>query len=241
MTEKLTGWAENLLDDLTSLQIDLIVKSEIGAARVPEPGHALVDIVKLYYDTMEEYRERHETKVREDLPLVRSQVSLADLQALRTWAKDMVLTINRELAALLEEKEDEHTPEQRKMLQAQGARDRYPLGVIRSGCDQLRGLLQRVGYNGRFGREEAGSIDLKLDQRGLSLVRKLWEIGIEVVIARTVIQLDGDVVMRLVPEVFEQQTEAVLAIQNQGVKTAVNFWRGLFDIARSFLSVLKPG
>ena len=46
MTEQLVNWGKNLLDDLGSLQIDLIVKTEIGAARVPDPGHALVDIVK---------------------------------------------------------------------------------------------------------------------------------------------------------------------------------------------------
>jgi hypothetical protein len=224
--------AQSLLEDLTRLQVDLIVRNDIRAARMPGDAHALVDLLNEYHDEVNRVRVAHE---RTPLPEEqRGMVSVEAVQALRTAAKELSSELlDAQRALTFESTMTEERPDERSRAVQAALR---PLRRVEAGCDSLTGLLLRndVPEFNRAGAEAAEFTLSSSDRLGL---RKLWELGVEVVWVRTVIQLDGDVVTRVLPEVIERDTEQVLLLQNQGVRTAVGYWRAIIELVRS----LVPG
>jgi hypothetical protein len=77
-----------------------------------------------------------------------------------------------------------------------------------------------------------------LELRDTATLRKMWEIGIEEVVAQTVVQLDGDVVTR-----FRRGLDGpggglpVMEAHRMGVDVALSSWRHLVDTA---LRLVRP-
>lgn len=77
-----------------------------------------------------------------------------------------------------------------------------------------------------------------LDIRDTATLRKMWEVGIEEVVAQTVVQLDGDVVTR-----FRRAFDApghgapVMEAHRMGVDVALSSWRHLVETA---LRLIRP-
>lgn len=65
------------------------------------------------------------------------------------------------------------------------------------------------------------------------LIRKTWELGVEEVVMKTVIQLDGDVITRIKKGYAIKEYSALHEIHNLGVSTSVKFWKTLVDIIGS--------
>ncbi len=74
---------------------------------------------------------------------------------------------------------------------------------------------------------------LRADEFGV--VRKIWEVGTELVLVQTSVQLDGDVVTRisetlLSPEMAETH-RIILTAHQENVSTAISHWRSLVEVA----------
>ncbi|HGG57816.1 MAG TPA: hypothetical protein ENK31_08485 [Nannocystis exedens] len=74
---------------------------------------------------------------------------------------------------------------------------------------------------------------LRADEFGV--VRKIWEVGTELVLVQTSVQLDGDVVTRisetlLSPDMTETR-QTILTAHQENVSTALSHWRSLVDVA----------
>ncbi|SCX87695.1 hypothetical protein [Nitrosospira sp. Nsp13] len=81
---------------------------------------------------------------------------------------------------------------------------------------------------------------LVLKDSEVLLVRKIWEIGTEVVAVQTTIQLDGDVIVRLNPDCMDEHPKLIF-FHNEGVAVALNYWKNLITIAKEFVAGIGRG
>ncbi len=69
----------------------------------------------------------------------------------------------------------------------------------------------------------------------LAVVRKIWEVGTELVLVQTAVQIDGDVVTRISETLLsEEMTEVhalVLKAHHENVATGLSHWRALVEVA----------
>ena len=94
-------------------------------------------------------------------------------------------------------------------------------------------LITLLGDTGRAKR-----ILMALDVRDTAMLRKMWEIGIEEVVAQSVVQLDGDVVTRFRRGLDGPNAGApVMEAHRMGVEVALSSWRHLVDTA---LRLVRP-
>lgn len=68
----------------------------------------------------------------------------------------------------------------------------------------------------------------------LALLRKIWEVGIEEIAMQTVVQLDGDVVTRILGKYAREDFAILHKLHNQGVSTALGFWKDLVGLVKDF-------
>lgn len=67
------------------------------------------------------------------------------------------------------------------------------------------------------------------------LLRKIWEIGTEDIAVQTIVQLDGDVMTRIVPRFAGDDSRTLLEVHSSGVATSVAFWSRLVEAMASLL------
>jgi hypothetical protein len=246
-----------LAQDLVTLEVNTIVKENMTAERMPSLPNALLDVAREYMRVFSVLRadigaffpwaERQDEAwkaiqvklvdpgVAYDFPRLPDPVSFGHLFECLRWGAQ---NTRRALAGASQRP----TMDQLLLLER-----------IESNCDTLRTLLDRYPVlrdaevrAAEIRAERAIFIDPKTRQtvrpsaRDVLIVRKIWDVGVEEVVAQTAIQLDGDVVSRLSPRVAYDPERAtqLLALHQQGVDTAVGNWRALFEAARAILGGL---
>lgn len=70
------------------------------------------------------------------------------------------------------------------------------------------------------------------------ILSKIWEIGLETIVMQTVISLSGDVTTRIQPEYAKESHRMVRDLHQGAVRTSVDFWKTLADIASSLVKTL---
>lgn len=76
----------------------------------------------------------------------------------------------------------------------------------------------------------------------LVLVRKVWELGTEVIAMQTIIQVDGDVITRLNPSFMDEKKYPDLKTHhNDGVAIALKYWGDLITIAKELVLAIGRG
>ncbi len=70
------------------------------------------------------------------------------------------------------------------------------------------------------------------------LVRKMWDIGTETVLAQTSVQVDGDVVTRISPLMEAGQRDFLLGLHESSLKIGLGQWQALFSLVTSLISTL---
>ena len=78
----------------------------------------------------------------------------------------------------------------------------------------------------------------RLDAEDATRIRKIWEVGVERIVAQTVIQIDGDVITRIQEGLNDQQIQSLMQVQRSGVDTGVRYWSTLLDIAERLIDGL---
>ena len=69
-----------------------------------------------------------------------------------------------------------------------------------------------------------------LDSDSATRLRKIWELGTDVVVAQTIVHIDGDTVTRVQGALGEGERAYLLEIHHQAVATAMRQWKALFDV-----------
>ena len=78
------------------------------------------------------------------------------------------------------------------------------------------------------------------------LVHKAWDVGTELVIMQTSLQVDGDLITRLSPSMMSNDPDRfgpvdpafISLVHNNALATATAQWRSLFDLAAELVGAL---
>jgi hypothetical protein len=137
---------------------------------------------------------------------------------------------------------------------------------IRGSCDQIKAMLERLRKDPAWKpylwetppdtipqqrptgkgktRYQLISADVpttnlpRLNAEDATRIRKIWEVGVERIVAQTVIQIDGDVITRIQEGLSDQELQSLLQVQRSGVDTGVRYWSTLLDIAERLIDGL---
>jgi hypothetical protein len=77
---------------------------------------------------------------------------------------------------------------------------------------------------------------LVIDTDVVLLVRKAWDIGLEQVLLQTVMQVDGDVLVRVAPGLDKDKRAFYAELHRSTVETGIKQWRSLFDLVSSLIA-----
>ena len=202
---------KTIAEGVLTLEINTIVTQHIGAEKMPQPEHALIDIVNEYGAWL---RDHHQKDIFE--PGKPSQASTAMFLELRNAASQL-------LAAGI---------------------DTNLLERVRKNADQLMGICMRLdGVLAepllliRAFNQLPQQVELKPEE--IIVVRKAWELMLDEIAMQTTIQIDGDVVQRLLrraPEGVDMMQ--IIAAHERAVYVSTGFWAGLVGLVGGALKGL---
>jgi hypothetical protein len=72
----------------------------------------------------------------------------------------------------------------------------------------------------------------------LTMIRKIWDIGVDSILFQTVQQLDGDVIFRVRRSVDLSKRQALLEAHQQACNVAMSYWRTMFELIAALISGL---
>lgn len=229
--------------NLLCLEVNTIVSDGITAEKMPVAGEALIWIAQQYHRFLcARVRELEDLR---NVSALLPSLGIDDagrLTAFLDWQVHSgdwpTLTILRRAARALQRAisdaglQDFMLPEHATII------DR-----IVSNCDQLKGIL--------LGTDRP---DQPIDQEIVALaemnraplpdfspdaivkLRKIWEIGTDIVTMQTVIQIDGDVVSRIQEGRDGASARFLDEIHRSAVEVSFRHWTFLVEVAESFVS-----
>jgi hypothetical protein len=194
---------KTIAEGVLSLEINTIVCAHIEAEKMPQPEHALIDLANEYGAWL---RERHKKDVF--TPGEPSKASAAFFQTLRQAATELLR--NGEDANLLER--------------------------IRKNSDQLMGIFLRIDAGRaqpieltRAQQQLPQEVELKPEE--LLVVRKAWELMLDEIAMQTTIQIDGDVVQRILRRAPKGvDLDQVMKAHERAVDISTSFWGDLVGL-----------
>ncbi len=249
--------ARRLFDDLLNIEVSIIVKPGMTARKMPQPVHALLDIIGDYdsYLCIVGNELNRAWPLSTDNPVqVRPSVEPSDTKKPhpRTgW--DGKLTTPLETASVddvvstaifdrLRERAVEAEAVYRHTLGRPDARPSergVTLKRIFRNCDQLKGILERPAVaavvGDGIGRDASPAPDLHLTSDEIITLRKVWEVGTETVVMQSVAQLDGDIITRIQQGRESTSDQAIHQLHRQSLESALEHWKFLGETAALFL------
>lgn len=256
--------AQRIVDDLLNLEINIIVKPGMTARKMPEPPHALLDIVGAY-DTYLCQAGNRMNPVWQDngLPFVQVRPSIESAlpqspnrrtdpgtgrlaTPLRTTSVADV--ISEDVFDDLRERAVEAEAVYRRLVVERWMAE-DDTGVILTrifrNCDQIKAMLARNEVVAVLGdgvdRDGARALVLPLQSDEVVNVRKIWEIGTETVVMQTVAQLDGDIVTRVQRGRDTAASRTLHDLHRDTVASALRNWQFLAQTVATFLSSVLRG
>lgn len=242
-----------LAGDLVTLEINTIVKSNMTGERMPTVPNALVDIARDYVRVFGDLRAdvgavlEHDGAGWRDLRVA--------LRPAEGAAAARPAVPERVAFGLLFERLRWAAKHTRHAFPASGRpiaeRDLHLLQRIEKNADALRSLLDR--YRGLRDtevtihdiRSDAAQFlpPFELTARDVLIVRKIWEIGTEEIVAQTAFQLDGDIVTRISPSLTadRERAEQILKIHQHDIEASVGYWRAIVDAALAVVQGITGG
>ena len=225
--------------DLTTLEINTIVKHSMTARKMPPPGHAILDIAAAYADKLQ---------VSLQIPLATPfgdrDSQEGDVTHVPQWKREWVergalkcddrtfRCLRRAAYRILEDCRDLEE------------RDRVIVDRIKRNADQLRALLRnlkkrlplRFNSNDNFmgcNRRQLLERETNLGRHPkphlhpdeMALVRKVWDIGVEEVVMQSTVSLSGDVINRIQSGLEAREVATLLEFHREGIVSGTRMWK----------------
>lgn len=212
---------EKLVQDLTHLEVNTIIKPCMTGRKMPEPRHALIEIADNYAGRLE----------RLGYPISfqgRRRGSFDAFDRIRVKAGEAMADFDRRA-------------EDRSLSDVEAV-DRVLLFRMQRMSDEIKGILNGLRERGvdRWENDcshddiEAERLEFHLEPDETVKIRKIWEMGMEEIAMQTVVQIDGDIVARIQPRFAEGERRMIHGIHERSVAIALDFWGNLFGIVRDF-------
>ncbi|HKY39604.1 MAG TPA: hypothetical protein VJN18_26880 [Polyangiaceae bacterium] len=200
---------KTIAEGLLSLEINTVICPHIEGEKMPQPEHALIDIANAYGAWL---RDKHQTDVfTQGAP---SQASA-----------DFYLKLRQAADAL--------------------QRTGHDINLLERICktsDQLLGIFMRLDPGRTLVLKRSHTdrpTQVELLPEELIVVRKAWELMLEEIAMQTIIQIDGDVVQRLLRRAPDGvDMTQVMKAHERAVDVSIGFWGELVQLVGGALKGL---
>ncbi len=242
--------------DLFSIEVNTILRDDITAQKMPNPRHALIDIGQAYNKAMMQMetvygksakgiarsgtiRTTRNAPEMMERDVGKRYGSFNGFDGLHAWAERLLndaysgkINLHADQIAILPRIRDNSD-----LLKAMFT------NIVR-GNPNAASELQALTNN--YSREELNGFQstppLLLTEQQLILVRKVWELGTEVIVMQTVVQVDGDVITRLNAHYLNHaHYSKIQNYHNKGIEIALEHWAGLVKVAQDLLVAIGKG
>jgi len=118
---------------------------------------------------------------------------------------------------------------------------RILLDRIVNNCDAIKEMFKRFGPSlDQFkDRSRAELVAMTIHRNSYAVpvddliqLQKMWDIGVEEIVAQTIVHITGDVTTRVRSGLGQPGSEALFAIHRQSIDVSVACWRYLLDVVR---------
>ncbi len=244
----LTRTARSLLN----IEVNTIVRDNMTGEQMPPVPHTLLDIAGWYADTL--------CSVGVDLPAYFAGASGDPPPVWPNWTAPPAGSVGGGLTVSA----DTFIRLRWAAQWAQGSNDptgtrmpgatRVLLDRIVNNCDAVKEMFKRFDpsmqqFLGKT-RADLVAITIRPDSYAISpddliQLQKMWDIGVEQIIAQTVVHVTGDVTTRVQEAMRSPGSEPLFSIHRQSIDVSVARWKDLLDavkeIAGAAISVLLGG
>ena len=249
MAEDFWKKIENTAKDVSTLEINTILKSDMVCVKMPENDLlALYEIAKTYNSKLEELGnayweivvnnkdEIYFSDYNKEFNFFRGekiyqQAGYESFKELRKCAKESISKIEK-----INEKDILISDEDVKL-------DKMILTRIEMQSYEICNILRNEKYK-IVEQKESESITackdfceqerIKLDFRDRQVIQKAFDLGVERVVMQTRIGMDGDIVTRISERFAANPKQFILQIHNESIQMSVSFWQTLFDTLVKF-------
>jgi hypothetical protein len=250
--DRLKEQIEGLATSLLTLEVNTIIKPGMSAQKMADVPIALFQVAQDYAgflnalpaewkaDVAAGDAARYEGDIESNGPEV--FVSLGEAAAIALRAADGAPESDERIAVLARIKNNSRQlGRQIGLLQDRvnadaKARSGLDVRLIGSGREQVLDILEKLGAPIPFPPEF------------VTLLRKIWDIGTEIVVFQTVVQIDGDSITRVSPAIFTEDRQGglasdaerafVSAVHHEALATATAQWKSLFQLVGDLMGGL---
>ena len=154
-----------------------------------------------------------------------------DLREVASWLREM---IDRTLDAARTPGADPDVVSAAAMID----RDAHPILMrIRRNSDQINDILRRRGLdtiNYLRGMDDEARRMPELQTPDIVIIRKAWDVGTELVVMQSTIQIDGDVITRLLKGRDTANGNVMIGVHKDAVDVSFRYWSFLIDTLGRF-------
>ncbi len=154
-----------------------------------------------------------------------------DLREVASWLREM---IDRTLDAARTPGADPDVVSAAAMID----RDAHPILMrIRRNSDQINDILRRRGLdtiNYLRGMDDEARRMPELQTPDIVIIRKAWDVGTELVVMQSTIQIDGDVITRLLKGRDTANGNVMIGVHKDAVDVSFRYWSFLIDALGRF-------
>lgn len=218
--EELTSSFRRLARNLNELEINTIVVSDQGMTGRPmaDERHALYDIARCYGAWIEAVRSRYDFGAGSD-PWEHGPDASPGLRGSRVSFEQLDRSANQLLAGIATLTVDEQTV----------------LARIKKNSGWLASTLARKGVDNHLSRAEIngqpGQQPIGLEAHERAHLRKMWEIGSQIIAMQTTVTISGDVVTKVQRGYDTTAHEKLHGLHGDGVRIATQTWGALVSAA----------
>ncbi len=115
------------------------------------------------------------------------------------------------------------------------------LDRIVNNCDEIKEMFKRFGPSIEpfLGKTRAQLVGMKIKRGGYTIevddlieLQKMWDIGVEEIVAQTMVHVTGNVTMRVQSALGRPGSETLFAIHRNSTDVSIACWHYLLDIIR---------
>lgn len=239
----LTGTARSLLN----IEVNTIIRDNMTAEQMPTLPHALLDIAGWYVGAL--CAQGMDIRPFFATPVER----VPDLAV--TWAEAQTFSTDE---LTLSSETFDRLRWAAKLLgidhSAQAARippaKRAILDRICNNCDTIKEIFKHVGPDMAvfIGRRRVDIAAMKIERRSyyvppddLVALQKFWDIGVEEIVAQTIVFVTGDITTRIQEAFRHPGAETLFSVHRQSVDVSVACWHYLLDVVREIAGTAVRG
>jgi len=262
------GALRDLARDLINIETNTVLSSGITGRKMPNYPHALQDIIGKFANFMadevgidvDKFCQQFDEGVRQraSRPDDPDSASLENDQAARAIEPDFSVGsyctplpngpwsfyLLRWLAANALSQTQRRLPEQQASVLTRIRVNSDHLKIVTRELKKLGGGNPYIGVT----RDAILALDAKTGAtvpaippaplEALTMIRKIWDIGVDSIVFQTVQQLDGDVIFRVRSGLDLSKRQVLLEAHQQACNVAMSYWRSMFELIAALVSGL---